>query len=60
MIATIETLEDQEKTRNEYARRFLLKTGDTGRLQAMMAGFLPAEEVLQLALYERELRLREQ
>jgi hypothetical protein len=60
MIAAIETLEGQEKTRNEYARHFLLKTGDTGRLQALLAGFLPVHEVLQLALYERELRLRDQ
>jgi hypothetical protein len=59
MIATVEMLKNHEKSRNEYASHFLKSTGDTKRLQAMLAGFLPLGEVLQLALFERELRLRE-
>lgn len=59
MIATVEMLKNQEKSRNEYASHFLKSTGDTKRMQAMLAGFLPPGEVLQLALFERELRLRE-
>lgn len=58
MIATIEMLKHQEKSRGEYASHFLRSTGDIGRLQAMLAGRLPASEVLRLAMHERELRLR--
>jgi len=58
MIASIEMLKHQDRSRSEYASRFLRSTGDTGRLQAMLAGRLPAGEVLRLALHERELRLR--
>ena len=57
MIATIEMLKHQEQSRNEYALHFLRSRGDTGRLQAMLAGRLPANEVLRVALHERELRL---
>jgi hypothetical protein len=59
MIATVEMLENQEKSRYEYAACFLKSTGDTKSLQAILAGFLPLGEVLQLALFERELRLRD-
>jgi hypothetical protein len=58
MIATIEMLKHQEKSRGEYASQFLRSTGDIGRLQALLAGRLPAGEVLRLALHEHELRLR--
>lgn len=58
MIATIEMLKYQDRSRGEYASHFLRSTGDWRRLQALLAGRVPATEVLRLALHERELRLR--
>jgi len=58
MIATVEILKNQERSRNEYASHFLKSTDERKRLQAMLAGFLPRDEVLQLALFDRELRLQ--
>ena len=58
MIATVDRLNDHERSREEYAAHFLRRTGDSARLQAMRAGRLSTGEVLRLAMYERDLRVR--
>ena len=60
MVATIEMLQGKERERKEYAASFLRRTGDMRRLQAILASDLPASEVMRLAMYERELRIRKQ
>ena len=60
MVATIEMLEGQELARNEYASHFLRRTGDIQKLQALWADRLPGNEIMRLAMYERELRLGKQ
>jgi hypothetical protein len=60
MIATVEMLNDHVKYRDEYAAHFLQRTGDSVTIQAMRAGRLSAAEMLRLAMYERDLRVRKQ
>jgi len=60
MIATVEMLNSHAKYRDEYAAHFLQQTGDSVTLLAMRAGRLSAAEVLRLAMYERDLRVRKQ
>ena len=60
MAVTIETLGVHEIPRNQYAYDFLRRMGDMRRLQALLAGDLPNREVIRLAEYEHELRLRKQ
>jgi hypothetical protein len=58
MIATVEMLNEHDKYRDEYAAHFLQRTGDSVTLQAMRAGRLSLAEILRLAMYERDLRIR--
>ena len=60
MIATVEMLNNLVRYRDEYAAHFLQQTGDSVTLQAMRAGRLSAAELLRLAMYERDLRVRKQ
>ena len=60
MIATVEMLNNHVKYRDEYAAHFLHRMGDSVTLQAMRAGRLSAAEVLRLAMYEHDLRVRKQ
>ena len=60
MIATVEMLNNYRNYREEYASHFLRRTGDIGKLQAILANHLPDSEILRLANYERELRLSKQ
>jgi len=59
MIATVEMLNDHGKYRDEYAAHFLQRMGDSVTLQAMRAGRLSVAEVFRLAMYERDLRVRD-
>jgi hypothetical protein len=58
MIATVEMLKNHVNYRNEYAAHFLQRTWDSVTLQAMRADRLSAGELLRLAMYERDLRVR--
>ena len=60
MIASVDMLNNHRKRQEEYAAHFLRRTGDSAKLQSMRASRLSGGEVLRLAMYERELRVREQ